>query len=72
MKVMDFLQEQDQIADDTTNSFHFKGKEAHKSVLMQVGAYARDHGHVAEEGINCGIDYFVSGDEVIVTEINAR
>jgi hypothetical protein len=46
--------------------------EAHKTVLMQVGAYARDHGHVAEEGINCGIDYFVSGDEVIVTEINAR
>jgi hypothetical protein len=46
--------------------------EAHKAVLMQVGAYARDHGHVAEEGINCGIDYFVSGDEVIVTEINAR
>ena len=46
--------------------------EAHKAVLMQVGAYARDHGHLAEEGINCGIDYFVSGDEVIVTEINAR
>ena len=46
--------------------------EAHKAVLMQVGAYARDHGHVAEEGINCGIDYFVSGDQVIVTEINAR
>jgi len=46
--------------------------EPHKAVLMQVGAYARDHGHVAEEGINCGIDYFVSGDEVIVTEINAR
>ena len=46
--------------------------EAHKAVLMQVGAYARAQGHVAEEGINCGIDYFVSGDEVIVTEINAR
>jgi hypothetical protein len=46
--------------------------EAHKAVLMRVGTYARDHGHVAEEGINCGIDYFVSGDEVIVTEINAR
>ena len=46
--------------------------EAHRAVLMQVGAYARDHGHVAQEGINCGIDYFVSGDEVIVTEINAR
>ncbi len=46
--------------------------EAHEAVLMQVGAYARDHGHVAEEGINCGVDYFVSGDDVIVTEINAR
>ena len=46
--------------------------DAHKAVLMQVGAYARQHGHVAEEGINCGIDYFISGDEVIVTEINAR
>lgn len=46
--------------------------DAHKSVLMKVGAYARQHGHVADEGINCGIDYFVSGDEVIVTEINAR
>ena len=46
--------------------------QAHRALLMQVGAYARDHGHVAEEGVNCGIDYFVSGDEVIVTEINAR
>jgi len=46
--------------------------EVHKSVLMKVGAYARQHGHVAEEGINCGVDYFVSGDDVIVTEINAR
>ena len=46
--------------------------DPHKAVLMRVGAYARDHGHVADEGINCGIDYFVSGDEVIVTEINAR
>ena len=46
--------------------------DAHKSVLMKVGAYARHHGHVADQGINCGIDYFVSGDEVLVTEINAR
>ena len=46
--------------------------DSHKDVLMQVGAYARSHGHVAAEGINCGIDYFVSGDDVIVTEINAR
>ena len=49
-----------------------KVPEVHRAVLMQVGVYARDHGHVAQEGINCGIDYFVSGDEVIVTEINAR
>ena len=46
--------------------------DSHKDLLMQVGAYARSHGHVADEGINCGIDYFVSGDDVIVTEINAR
>lgn len=46
--------------------------DTHREVLMQVGSYARSHGHVAAEGINCGIDYFVSGDEVIVTEINAR
>ena len=41
-------------------------------MLIQVGAYAREQGHVAVEGINCGIDYFISGDDVIVTEINAR
>ena len=46
--------------------------DTHREVLMRVGAYARSHGHVAAEGINCGIDYFVSGDDVIVTEINAR
>ena len=45
---------------------------AHKSILLRVGEYAREHGHVAPEGVNCGIDYFVSGDDVIVTEINAR
>lgn len=46
--------------------------DAHREVLLQVGAYAREQGHVALEGINCGIDYFISGDDVIVTEINAR
>ena len=46
--------------------------DAHREVLIQVGAYARQQGHVAAEGINCGIDYFISGDDVIVTEINAR
>jgi hypothetical protein len=46
--------------------------EAHAKVLDTVGRYARAQGHVAEDGVNCGIDYFVSGEEVIVTEINAR
>jgi len=44
----------------------------HREELLKVGSYARSHGHVAEEGTNCGIDYFIDGDEVIVTEINAR
>ena len=46
--------------------------DAHRDVLIAVGEYARHHGHVAPEGVNCGIDYFISGDDVIVTEINAR
>ena len=37
-----------------------------------MGEYARRQGHVSEEGSNCGIDYFIDGDDVIVTEINAR
>lgn len=45
---------------------------AHRQVLLTVGEYARKQGHVELEGTNCGIDYFVDGDEVIVTEINAR
>ena len=46
--------------------------EAHRKELMKVGEYARAQGFVRPEGINCGIDYFVNGDEVVVTEINAR
>ena len=46
--------------------------EAHKEVLLNVGAYARAQGFVCREGINCGIDYFIAGDEVMVTEINCR
>jgi hypothetical protein len=43
-----------------------------RDVLLAVGAYARDQGHVEADGTNCGIDYFVDGDEIIITEINAR
>ena len=46
--------------------------DRHHEELMKVGEYARSHGHVSEEGVNCGVDYFIDGDEVIVTEINAR
>ena len=46
--------------------------DRHYEELMKVGEYARSHGHVSEEGVNCGVDYFIDGDEVIVTEINAR
>ncbi len=45
---------------------------AHQQTLLAVGEYARAQGHVAEEGVNCGVDYFVDGDDVMVTEINAR
>ena len=45
---------------------------AHTEVLLSVGDYARQQGHVQEEGTNCGIDYFVDGDDIVVTEINAR
>lgn len=45
---------------------------AQRDVLLAVGAYARDQGHVEEEGTNCGIDYFIDGEEIIITEINAR
>jgi len=46
--------------------------DKHREVLMRVGEYARAHGYVAPEGVNCGIDYFIAGDDIIVTEINAR
>ncbi len=46
--------------------------EAHRKELMKVGEYARAQGFVRPEGINCGVDYFIRGDEVMVTEINAR
>lgn len=45
---------------------------AQEGVLLNVGAYARSHGYSAPEGLNLGIDYFVRGDEILVTEINAR
>ena len=47
-------------------------RPAHEAVLLRVGEYAREHGHTAPDGFNCGVDFFVRADELIVTEINAR
>ena len=46
--------------------------DAHREMLYRVGEYARHHGYVSERGVNCGIDYFIAGDEIMITEINAR
>jgi len=46
--------------------------DTHREVLLRVGEYARAQGYSAPEGVNCGIDYFISEENIIVTEINAR
>lgn len=46
--------------------------EAHERVLLRVGEYVREQGYRCPLALNCGVDYFVRGDEVLVTEINAR
>ena len=46
--------------------------DSHREMLYRVGEYARHHGYVSERGVNCGIDYFISGDNIMITEINAR
>ena len=46
--------------------------DPHREMLYRVGEYARHHGYVSERGVNCGIDYFIAGDEIMITEINAR
>ena len=46
--------------------------ESHKSVCLAVGRYVQVQGYQAPGGLNCGIDFFVRGDDIRVTEINAR
>lgn len=43
-----------------------------EAILLKVGEYARELGYVDANGLNCGIDYFISDDETLVIEINAR
>ena len=42
------------------------------SALIKVGEYVRSLGYSAPEGLNCGIDFFINGDDIMVIEINAR
>ena len=46
--------------------------ERQRDVCLRVGAYARDQGYSSPQGFNCGIDFFVRGDDIVVIEINAR
>ncbi len=51
--------------------------EATRAQLLEVGAYARAHGHAHPLGLNCGIDFFVNRQPgaarpLLITEINAR
>mgnify|MGYP001158463390 FL=1 len=42
------------------------------SALIKVGEYVRSLGYSAPEGLNCGIDFFIDGEDIMVIEINAR
>jgi hypothetical protein len=46
--------------------------EKQSQELIRVGEYARAQGYCAPEGVNCGVDFFVRDEEMLVTEINAR
>ncbi|MEM7016249.1 MAG: hypothetical protein AAF512_02780 [Pseudomonadota bacterium] len=50
----------------------FELSKAQQQVLIKVGEYAREQGYSQPQGQNCGIDFFIKGDEVVVIEINAR
>ena len=43
-----------------------------KEELIKVGEYARKLGYSCPEGLNCGIDFFINGNDILITEINAR
>jgi len=43
-----------------------------EAVCLAVGRYVQAQGYHAPQGLNCGIDFFVRGDEIRIIEINAR
>ena len=46
--------------------------QAQARTLIQVGEFVRREGYSAPEGLNCGIDFFISDDDIRIIEINAR
>lgn len=46
--------------------------ERQRAALIRIGEYVRSKGYSAAEGLNCGIDFFVRGDDIMIIEINAR
>lgn len=46
--------------------------ESQKSTLLKVADYVHSVGYTNPHGLNCGIDFFIHDDELLVTEINAR
>ncbi len=46
--------------------------KSQKEELIKVGEYARKLGYSCPEGLNCGIDFFINGSDILITEINAR
>jgi len=46
--------------------------EEHRSACLAVGRYVQAMGYHAPGGLNCGIDFFVRGDDIRIIEINAR
>ncbi len=46
--------------------------EKQRAICLKVGEYVRELGHSSPQGFNCGIDFFVNGDDIVVIEINAR
>lgn len=43
-----------------------------REVCLQVGEYVRELGFSGPRSMNCGIDFFVRNDDIVLIEINAR
>lgn len=46
--------------------------EDHLAILHNVGQYIQQLGYHHPDGLNCGIDFFVKDEQLLISEINAR